>query len=64
MVKGRKWCILALCGLILLTPTGMGESSGNDDPPQLIIDQGQGLFVEGNQTITGIYVDEELPAVL
>ena len=64
MVKGRKWCILALCGLILLTPTGMGESSGNDDPPQLIIDQGQGLFVEGNQTITGSYVDEELPAVL
>ena len=64
MVNGRKWCILGLCVLILLSPTGAGDTSVTDDPPQIIINQGQGLFVDENLTITGTYVDEELPSVL
>ena len=64
MANGRKWCILGLCVLILLSPTGAGDTSVTDDPPQIIINQGQGLFVEENLTITGTYVDEELPSVL
>ena len=64
MVKGRTWCILGLCVLILISPTGTGDTVVTDDPPQIIINQGQGLFVEENLTITGTYVDEELPSVL
>tara|TARA_B100001750_G_scaffold199695_1_gene173474 strand:+ start:125 stop:1627 length:1503 start_codon:yes stop_codon:yes gene_type:complete len=64
MANGRKWCILGFCVLILLSPTGAGDTSVTDDPPQIIINQGQGLFVDENLTITGTYVDEELPSVL
>ena len=64
MVKGPKWCILGLCVLILLSPIGAAEAVVSDDPPQIIIDQGQGVIVDENLTITGTYVDEELPALL
>tara|TARA_B100001750_G_scaffold242640_1_gene256409 strand:- start:128 stop:1636 length:1509 start_codon:yes stop_codon:yes gene_type:complete len=63
MVKGAKWCILGLCVLILISPIGAGEAVASDDPPQIIIDQGQGLIVDENLTISGTYVDEELPSV-
>ena len=36
----------------------------SDDPPQIIINQGQGLMVDDNLTISGTYVDEELPSIL
>ena len=64
MVKGPKWCILGLSLLILLSPIVAGGDVASDDPPQIIINQGQGLMVDDNLTISGTYVDEELPSIL
>ena len=64
MVRGTKWCILGLCVLLLLSPIAATEVTASDDPPQIIIDQGQGVITNESLTITGTYVDEELPSVL
>jgi hypothetical protein len=53
---------VVLCMLLMLIPPASAQEP--DDPPMVLIDQAQGLSVQGDLNLTGLFIDEDEPSSL